>query len=213
MSEYQNPESVGRFMGSNGNGGLLTEAIREKPYCLLLLDEFEKADPKILTLFLQVLDDGRLTDGSGRLIDFTNTIIIATSNAASLTIAQGLANGKDMYEIDKLVNQEILQVFKPELINRFDDIVIFKPLSELELEEIVKLKLASLQNQMREKGYILEFDEALVSELGKRGFDPVLGARPLRRLIQDTLESNLSKLILEEKLVKGKSFKAGIELL
>ena len=213
MSEYQNPESVGRFMGSNGNGGLLTEAIREKPYCLLLLDEFEKADPKILTLFLQVLDDGRLTDGTGRLIDFTNTIIIATSNAASLTIAQGLANGKDMYEIDKLVNQEILQVFKPELINRFDDIVIFKPLSELELEEIVKLKLTSLQSQMRAKGYILEFDEALVSELGKRGFDPVLGARPLRRLIQDTLESNLSKLILEEKLVKGKSFKAGIELL
>jgi len=200
-------------MGSNGNGGLLTEAIREKPYCLLLLDEFEKADPKILTLFLQVLDDGRLTDGTGRLIDFTNTIIIATSNAASLTIAQGLANGKDMYEIDKLVNQEILQVFKPELINRFDDIVIFKPLSELELEEIVKLKLTSLQSQMRAKGYILEFDEALVSELGKRGFDPVLGARPLRRLIQDTLESNLSKLILEEKLVKGKSFKVGVELL
>lgn len=213
MSEYQNPESVSRLIGASGEGGLLTEAVRNRPYALLLLDEFEKADPRILTLFLQVLDDGRLTDGAGRTIDFENTIIIATSNAASLTIAQGLQQGKSMESIDRQVNDEILKIFKPELINRFDDIVIFKPLSEDELQKIVQIKLKTLQNQMKEKGYLVEFDGALVSELAKKGFDPVLGARPLRRLIQDTLEAKLSRLILENKLVKGQTFNAGLELL
>ena len=213
MSEYQNQESVARLIGGSGEGGQLTEAVRQKPYCLLLLDEFEKADPKILTLFLQVLEDGRLTDGASRLIDFTNTIIIATSNVASLIIAQGLGAGKSMDEIDKEVNDELLKTFKPELINRFDDVVIFKPLSPQDLQKIVNIKIKTLQNQMREKGYILEFDEDLLRQLAERGFDPVLGARPLRRLIQDTLEANLSRLILENKLVKGNPFKIEAELL
>lgn len=213
MSEYQNPESVTRLIGTGEEGGLLTEAVRQNPYALLLLDEFEKADPKILTLFLQVLDDGRLTDGSGRQIDFTNTIIIATSNVASITIAQGLTSGKNIEEIDKQVNEELLKVFKPELINRFDDIVLFKPLSQEDLQRIVILKLTILQNQMKEKGYLLEFDGSIVTELARKGFDPVLGARPLRRLIQDTLEASLSKLILENKLTKGQPFKVGVELL
>lgn len=213
MSEYQNPESISRLIGGNGDGGLLTEAVRNRPYALILLDEFEKASDKILTLFLQVLDDGRLTDGAGRTIDFSNTIIIFTSNAGSLLIAQSLQSGKSMQEIDKEVNDELLKIFRPELVNRFDDIVIFKPLSEQDLQKIVTLKLAQLQNQMKDKGYLIEFDGQLVSELARRGFDPVLGARPLRRLIQDTLEANLSKLILENKLIKGQSFKAGTELL
>ena len=213
MSEYQNQESVNRLIGGSGEGGQLTEAVRQKPYCLLLLDEFEKADPKILTLFLQVLDDGRLTDGAGRLVDFTNTIIIATSNAGSLLIAQGLGAGKSMDEIDREVNDEILKEFRPELVNRFDDVVVFKPLSSEDLQKIVQIKLAALQNQMKEKGYLLEFDAPLVVELARRGFDPVLGARPLRRLIQDTLEANLSKLILENKLTKGQTFKIGVEIL
>ncbi|MEK7616447.1 MAG: AAA family ATPase [Patescibacteria group bacterium] len=213
MSEYQSAESVNRLIGSSGEGGQLTEAIRNNPYCLLLLDEFEKADPKILTLFLQVLDDGRLTDGMGRTVDFTNTIIIATSNAGSLLIAQGLGSGKSMDDIDKEVNDELLRTFKPELINRFDDVVLFKLLSQDDLQKIVTIKLTTLQNQMKEKGYILEFDAYLVVELAKRGFDPVLGARPLRRLIQDSLEANLSRLILENKLVKGNTFKAGVDLL
>ncbi|MDP3974184.1 MAG: AAA family ATPase [Candidatus Daviesbacteria bacterium] len=212
MSEYQSSESVSRLIGGSEGGGLLTEAIRSKPYALLLLDEFEKADPKILTLFLQVLEDGRLTDGAGRTIDFTNTIIIATSNAASLTIAKGLETGQTLESLDKQVNDEILQVFKPELINRFDDVVLFKPLSQEDLQKIVRLKLNQLQNQMKEKGYLMEFSPELVGELAKRGFDPVLGARPLRRLIQDTLEANLSRMILENKLVKGQTFKVGVEL-
>ncbi len=213
MSEYQNPESIVRLIGGPGEGGLLTEAVRSRPYALLLLDEFEKANDKILTLFLQVLDDGRLTDGAGRTIDFENTIIIATSNAGSLLIAQGLQSGKSLDEIDKQVNDELLKVLKPELVNRFDDIVIFKPLSSQDLQKIVTLKLQSLQNNLKSKGYLVEFSPELVAELGKRGFDPVLGARPLRRLMQDTLEANFSKLILENKLVKGQPFNAGVDLL
>ena len=211
MSEYQNPESVVRLIGANGEGGTLTESIRNRPYALLLLDEFEKANDKILTLFLQVLDDGRLTDGAGRTVDFTNTIIIATSNAGSLLIAQGLKEGESLELIDRQVNDELLKVFKPELVNRFDEVVLFKPLSQEDLQKIVQLKLTSLQNQMKEKGYLVEFNQDLVSELGKRGFDPVMGARPLRRLIQDTLEANLSKLILQNKLHKGIVFKVGAE--
>lgn len=213
MSEYQNPQSVDRLIGASGEGGQLTEAIRNKPYALLLLDEFEKADPKILTLFLQVLEDGRLTDGAGRTIDFTNTIIIATSNAASLTIAQQLGLGKTIEQIDAEVNNELLEIFRPELINRFDDVVIFKPLSNEDLQKIVRLKLTSLQKQLKEQGYVVEFGEDLVAELAKRGFDPVLGARPLRRLIQATLESKLSRMILEDKLTKGNKLQVGVDML
>jgi len=213
MSEYQNPESVVRLIGASGEGGILTESIRNRPYALLLLDEFEKANEKILTLFLQVLDDGRLTDGAGRTINFENTIIIATSNAGSLLIAQGIQQGLSLEVIESSINDELLKVFKPELINRFDDIVLFKPLSESDLQKIVSLKLTNLQNKMKAKGYLIEFDPSFLSELVRRGFDPVLGARPLRRLIQDTLEANLSKMILENRLQKGIVFKAGVELL
>lgn len=213
MSEYQNPESIVRLIGGSGEGGLLTEAIRNRPYALLLLDEFEKANDKILTLFLQVLDDGRLTDGAGRVINFENTIIITTSNAASLTIAQGLQAGRSLGEIDKDVNEELLKVFRPELVNRFDEIVLFKPLAQEDLQKIVALKLQGLQNNLKNKGYLIEFSPELAAELGRRGFDPVLGARPLRRLMQDSLEANFSRLILEGKLVKGSPFKAGVELI
>ncbi|MCL4366303.1 ATP-dependent Clp protease ATP-binding subunit [Patescibacteria group bacterium] len=213
MSEYQNQESVYRLIGGSDQQGQLTEAVKQRPYALLLLDEFEKADPKILTLFLQVLEDGRLTDSSGRTVDFTNTIIIATSNAGSLTIAQGLQAGKSFGQIDKEVNDELLKVFKPELVNRFDEVVLFKPLSSEDLQKIVKIKLVALQKQMKEKGYLVEFNESLVGEFAKRGFDPVLGARPMRRLLQDTLEAKLSKLILQNQLSKGQPFQAGMELL
>lgn len=213
MSEYQNPESIVRLIGGVGEGGLLTEAIRNKPYALLLLDEFEKAHEKILTLFLQVLDEGRLTDGAGRVVSFQNTIIIATSNAGSLLIAQGIKQGKSLEVIDKEVNDELLKIFKPELVNRFDEVVLFKPLSQEELQKIVFIKLSALQKQMRDQGYLVEFAPELMSELAKKGFDPVLGARPLRRLIQDTLEAKLSRLILENKLNKGEVFKGGVELL
>lgn len=213
MSEYQSSESVGRLIGGPDQEGLLTEAVRQRPYALLLLDEFEKAEPRILTLFLQVLEDGRLTDAAGRTVDFTNTIIIATSNAGSLTIAQGLGAGQTLEKIDKQVHEELLKIFKPELINRFDEVVLFKPLSAQDLQKIVTIKLAALQQQMKEKGYLVEFDPTLIAEFAKRGFDPVMGARPMRRLLQDTLEAKLSKLILQNQLVKGQPFQVRVELL
>lgn len=213
MSEYQNQESVIRLIGGEGIEGELTESIRNRPYALLLLDEFEKANPKILTLFLQVLEDGRLTDFEGKLIDFTHTIIIATSNAGSLNIVKSLEQSKSWESIDREVSEELLKTFRPELVNRFDDIVIFKPLSYQDLTRIVNLKITALQKQLKMKGYLVEFTPELLTVLAKRGYDPILGARPLRRLLQDTLEAQFSKLILEEKLVKGSPFKAGVELL
>src|SRR5260221_6180656 len=129
MSEYQNPEAVNRLIGAGENPGELTELIKNKPYCLMLLDEFDKANPQVLTLFLQVLEEGRLTDVLGKQVDFSNTVIIATSNAGSLLIAQGLGQGQSVEQITPLVKDELLKEVKPELINRFDQVVIFKPLS------------------------------------------------------------------------------------
>lgn len=213
MSEYQTAESINRLIGSSSEDGILTETIRLKPYTLILLDEFEKADSKVLTIFLQVLDDGRLTSGSGRTVDFTNTIIIATSNAGSLTIARGLQSGQTLAEVKKTVDDELLQTFKPELINRFDEVVLFKPLAPVDLQKIVRLKLAALQKQLTNQGFNVDFDDGLVSKLAEKGFDVVLGARPLRRLIQDTIEARLSVMILEDKLPKGEKFLADEKLL
>lgn len=203
MSEYQTEESVNRLIGGSGFEGQLTEAVEHNPYSLILLDEFEKANPKILTLFLQVLEDGRLTDSSGKTMDFTNSIIIATSNAASITILKCLQQNMEYHQMETVVREELLHIFKPELINRFDAVVIFKPLSQNALEQVVKLKLAALQERLKDKGYLIDFSPELVSELSKKGYDPLLGARPLRRLIQDTLEAKLSQMILEDKLAKG----------
>ncbi|MDO8570746.1 MAG: ATP-dependent Clp protease ATP-binding subunit [Candidatus Daviesbacteria bacterium] len=213
MSEYQTSEAVDKLVGKNGEEGYLTGQVRSNPYSLILLDEFEKADPKILNLFLQVLEDGRLTDGLGKTVDFQDVIIIATSNAGSLLIAQGLASGKPYNDLEKEVNEELLKIFKPELINRFDRVVLFKPLSKEDLGKVVQLKLSALQNKLKEQGFVIEFSPELVNALAEKGYDPTLGARPLRRLIQDTLETKLSRLILENKLPKGESAKVGVELL
>lgn len=206
MSEFQTTDAVTKLLGDDNNEGRLTDAVRIKPYTLILLDEFEKADSKILNLFLQVLDDGRLTDGKGRTVDFTNAIIIATSNAASLIIAENLRDGKIVAQIETLVKNELMKIFRPELLNRFDEMVIFKPLSQADLQQIVTLKLKSLQSMLRSQGYIVEFSDELVAKLAQKGFDPVMGARPLRRLIQDTLEARLSVMILENKLPKGEKY-------
>lgn len=213
MSEYQTPQAMDRLIGREGEEGQLTEAIQNHPHCLILLDEFEKADPKILTLFLQVLEDGRLTSGSGKLVDFTDCIIIATSNAASLTIASGLAQGRSLKELEGVVKDELMQIYKPELLNRFDEVVLFKPLSKEDLQKIVQLKLNDLKNNLKDQGFIVEFGLELIEKLAEKGFDPVLGARPLRRLIQDTLEARFSVMILEGKLHKGEKFIATSELL
>lgn len=213
MSEYQTEESVNRLIGGSGVEGQLTEAVEHNPYSLILLDEFEKANPKILMLFLQVLEDGRLTDATGKTMDLTNTIIIATSNAASITILKCLQQGMPYHQMETVVREELLHILKPELVNRFDAVVIFKPLSQLALEQIVKLKLLSLQEMMRDKGYLIDFSPELITEISKKGYDPILGARPLRRLIQDTLEAKLSQMILEDKLAKGEKITLNLDIL
>jgi ATP-dependent Clp protease ATP-binding subunit ClpC len=203
MSEYQTTDGVARLIGTDHTTGELTEAIKNKPYCLLLLDEFEKADPQLLTLFLQVLDDGRLTDFGGTHVDFTNTIIIATSNAASTQIAEGIKNGKEVGQLESDVKEALFKLLKPELINRFDRVVIFKPLSEPDLAKIVHFKLEDLRLMLEDQGYLVEFGDDVITEIARKGYDPVLGARPMKRVIQDTLESKLSKMILNNELKKG----------
>lgn len=205
MSEYQSVESISRLIGTSENPGELTEAVKNRPYCLILLDEFEKAEPKILNLFLQVLDDGRLTDASGKLQDFTNTIIIATSNAGSLTIANNLKAGRELEDFAKEVQSELLTIFKPELINRFDEVVMFKTLSPEDLKKIVAIKLKGLQEMMKKEGYLIEFKPEVTDKLSEIGFDSMLGARPMRRVIQDTLEAKLSRKILEGNFPKGET--------
>lgn len=203
MSEYQSIDSINRLIGTTENPGELTEVVKNRPYCLILLDEFEKAEPKILNLFLQVLDDGRLTDSAGKTTDFTNTIIIATSNAGSMIIANNLKAGKKVEEFSAEVSDELLRTFKPELINRFDATVIFKTLSQDDLKKIVIIKLKGLSEMLKKEGYLVEFKEDLINKLAEVGFDAMLGARPLRRVIQDTLEARLSRKILEGSIEKG----------
>jgi len=213
MSEYQTQEGVSRLIGSKDCPGEMTEAVKNKPYCLILLDEFEKADSQLLTLFLQVLDDGRLTDFAGTHIDFTNTIIIATSNAASVQIAEGIDRGIPVDQLEKGVKDELLKILKPELVNRFDRVVIFKPLSEEDLAKIVHFKLEDLRKMLDDQGYLVEFGDNVITEIARKGYDPVLGARPMKRVIQDTLESKLSKMILNNELKKGELKHISLEFL
>src|SRR3989344_5312212 len=205
MTEYQYKQSFFRFIGSPDGtvSGALTDAILKKPYSLILLDEFEKAFPDILNLFLQVLDDGRLTDNLGRTVDFTNTIIIATSNAHSDIINEALTKGETMGDIAEYVKHKLTDVFRPELLNRFSKIVIFRDLKLAEIEAVVRLNLASLAETVEEQGIELVFEDAAVAKLAKLGYDPAFGARPLRRVIDEKLRSPLSKKILEKEITKG----------
>ncbi len=205
MTEYQDKESFIRFIGSpdGKTNGALTEAIREKPYSLVLLDEFEKAFPDILNLFLQVFDDGRLTDNLGRTIDFTNTIIIATSNAHSDIINEALSKGEGMADIADYLKTRLTDVFKPELLNRFSKIIIFRNLTLADLQKIVALNLDDLAGLARAQGIFLDFDPSAVSEIVKLGYDPAFGARPLRRTIDEKIKAPLSSAMLGKTIQKG----------
>ena len=209
MTEYQDKASFTRFIGApdGSTHGALTDAVREKPYSLVLLDEFEKAYPDILNLFLQVLDDGRLTDNLGRTIDFTNTIFIATSNAHSDIINEALAKGEKMADIAEYLKKKLVDVFKPELLNRFSKIIIFKNLEPDQLKGIVLLQLAELGETMKAQGIYLSFDDAAVERLARLGYDPAFGARPLRRAVDEHLKGPLSKAILSGAAKKGSHMK------
>lgn len=212
LSEYQNASSIARLIGQpqDERGGLLTEAVRQKPYALILLDELEKAHPDILTLFLQVFDDGRLTDGMGRTIDFTHTIIISTSNAAANYIQQRVAAGATAEQLkSELLERELKSVFRPEFLNRFDGIQVFKPLTVDDVTKIAWLLLHGLEKRMEEKGIRFRADDAAVEALAKDGYDREFGARPLRRLLQDRIESQIADILLKQEAKRGDTLVLG----
>ncbi len=206
MSEYQDRRSIDRLIGAAGDpkGGLLTEAVRQKPFSLVLLDELEKAHPDLLTLFLQVLDDGRLTDGIGRTVDFTHTIIIATSNAGSTFIQDSVKRG-DAIELIKtgLLEKELRDIFRPEFLNRFDGVIVFSPLTMDDVTRIAWLLLHQVIQRLEEKGVSFQIDDLAVDALAKAGFDPLYGARPLRRVIQEKVENQLADALLRGELPRG----------
>ena len=214
MSEYQDKQSIFRFIGSPDGkiAGSLTEAVIQKPYCLILLDEFEKAHPDILNLFLQVFDEGRLTDNLGRTVDFTNAVIIATSNAHSDFIKTHIEAHTPFETITEQLKKKLTDYFKPELLNRFSNIIVFKPLSPENIEAITKLQLQDLSETCSEtQGINLVFDEAVVKKIGELGYDPAFGARPLRGVISEKIRSVLAEKILKEEIVKGGTAKVILE--
>lgn len=205
MSEYQEQSSIYRMIGSPVGGGkepgYLTEAVRKNPFALVLLDEIEKAHPDILNLFLQVMDDGRLTDNTGRTIDFTNVILIATSNAGTSFIQEKMREGLPIEQIKQgLIENELKKYFRPEFLNRFDGIVVFKPLTMVEVKAIAKLLLNKVGARLAEKGINLEVTDDAIAELAEGGFDPQFGARPLRRVIQERVDDSLATYLLTQKL-------------
>jgi len=205
MSEYQVQSSLARLIGNpnTGEGGFLTEAIRKNPFTLLLLDELEKAHPDILNVFLQVMDDGRLTDNAGRTIDFTNIIMIATSNAGTSIIQAGINAGEALESIkQRLIEKELAQYYRPEFLNRFDAIIVFKPLDFNQVIAIAKLMLKQLSGILKEKGVSLRVTEPAVVELAEKGFDPQFGARPLRRALQEHVDNALANALLTGKLAR-----------
>ncbi len=208
MSEFMEKHSVARLIGAPPGyvgyeeGGYLTEAVRRRPYSVILLDEVEKAHPDVFNVLLQVLDDGRLTDGQGRTVDFRNTIIVMTSNLGSHVI-QEMA-GEENYDAMKSAVMEIVgQHFRPEFINRVDDVVVFHPLGREQLRRITEIQVGYLQHRLVDREMELVLSEAALDKLGEVGFDPVYGARPLKRAIQQRLENPLAEAILEGRFIPG----------
>ena len=201
MSEFMEKHSVARLVGAPPGyvgyeeGGYLTEAVRRKPYSVILLDEVEKAHPDVFNILLQVLDDGRLTDGQGRTVDFKNTVVIMTSNLGS-DVIQDKHEQSQYDEMKAMVMGVVGQHFRPEFINRVDDIVVFHPLGKDEIKSIAKIQLASLRARLADKGFKLELSGAAMDKLAEAGFDPVFGARPLKRAIQVQIENPLANKLL-----------------
>ena len=207
MSEYQEERNLQRLIGYEENGsfqgGYLTEAVRTRPFSLLLLDEIEKANTRVLDLFLQVLDEGQLTDGLGRKIDFKNTIIIATSNMASKEIADLTMKGVKYIEIYRQVMPNLHNFLRVEFLNRFDKVIMFKFLLPIEVEQIAGLMLTMEVEKLKDKGITMHFTKDLLKDLVRLGYDPVYGARELRRVVQDTVEDTIADLIIKGKVKSG----------
>lgn len=221
MSEYMEKHEVAKLIGAPPGyvgyeeGGQLTEAVRKKPYSIVLFDEIEKAHPDVFNILLQLLEDGRLTDNKGNTISFKNTIVICTSNIGSALIQQQLtqmdpnvkpspeAKEKSWKELQKVVKEELIKFFRPELLNRFDEVVIFKPLAAEHMMGIARLSIAKTAKLLKEQGFNLQITEKAVAQLAKNGYDPAYGARPLRRLIQTAIENQIALAIISKKFVVG----------
>lgn len=201
MSEYMEKHAVSRLLGAPPGyvgyeeGGILTEAVRRRPYQVILFDEVEKAHPDVFNILLQVLDDGRLTDSQGKTVDFTNTIIILTSNLGSKYIS-GLPDNADIESVYEDVMNDVKATFKPEFINRLDEIILFHRLTRENINGIVKIQLDKLKKRLKSRGYNIEFSDNLINYLAEKGFDPIYGARPLKRIIQREIENYLANKII-----------------
>ncbi|HRT82215.1 MAG TPA: ATP-dependent Clp protease ATP-binding subunit, partial [Oscillospiraceae bacterium] len=218
MSEYMEKHTVSRLIGSPpgyvgyDEGGQLTEKVRRRPYSVLLFDEIEKAHPDVFNILLQILEEGILTDAQGRRVDFKNCIIIMTSNIGANLISKevstlGFAGGGDSHgDIKDAVMGELKKAFRPEFLNRIDDIIVFHRLSEEDIKEIARRMLKNLSKRIAEMDIELNFDESVVDKVASEGFDPVYGARPLRRAIQSEIEDRLSEQMLEGKVQAGKAY-------
>jgi ATP-dependent Clp protease ATP-binding subunit ClpB len=203
MSEFMEKHSVARLIGAPPGyvgyeeGGYLTEQVRRHPYSVILFDEIEKAHPDVFNVLLQVLDDGRLTDGQGRTVDFKNTVIVMTSNIGSHLIQSMV--GKKQLEIKEAVFEELKGHFRPEFLNRIDEIVVFHGLDKGNIANIAKILLKNLSDRLAKIDMQMEVSDAALGKIAEVGFDPVFGARPLKRAIQQYIENPVSKMILEGK--------------
>ena len=214
MSEYQERHTVSRLVGAPPGyvgyeeSGQLTEAVRRKPYSVVLLDEIEKAHPDVFNILLQVLDDGRLTDNKGRTVDFKNTIIIMTSNIGSHLIQENLEHvtGKNQDEVYDQTREQVFELLKktlrPEFLNRIDEIIMFRPLTKAEIQEVVGLQLANVQKMLGKNDIRLTATKKAIQFIATQGFDPQFGARPIKRVIQKNVLNELSKMILEGNVKK-----------
>jgi ATP-dependent Clp protease ATP-binding subunit ClpB len=207
MSEYMEKHAVARLIGAPPGyvgyeeGGQLTEAVRRRPYSVILFDEIEKAHPDVFNILLQILDDGRLTDSQGRTVDFRNTVIIMTSNVGSTYILEHAQ--EDWGLVETQVNAALRQTFKPEFLNRVDDIILFRPLAQEDISLIVELQLARLRQLLGERKITLELTDRAKQLLATEGYDPAFGARPLKRAIQRLVQNPLALQLLEGKFSDG----------
>ena len=226
MSEYMEKHTVSRLVGSPPGyvgyeeGGQLTEAVRRKPYSVVLLDEVEKAHPDVFNILLQIMEDGRLTDNTGRVVSFKNTIVVMTSNAGAHSIdtsrtmgfgASGPRSIADYEAMKDAVMKEVKDLFRPEFINRVDELIVFHALTESDIRQITELMLRQVAARLEEREIHLTWDDAVTEKLSKEGYDPKYGARPLRRLIQRTVEDTMSEELLSGHIQLGQEIRLTVK--
>jgi ATP-dependent Clp protease ATP-binding subunit ClpB len=217
MSEFMEQHSVARLIGAPPGyvgyeeGGRLTEAVRRRPYSVILFDEIEKAHRDVFNVLLQVLDDGRLTDGQGRTVDFKNTVIVMTSNIGSQQIMELTAKSAEEWEIEAAVRDMLKNHFRPEFLNRVDETIVFHPLGKEQLTRIVDVQLDHLRKRLQSRNLKFEIAESAKKLLAEEGYDPAYGARPLRRVIQQRIENPLASRILKGEFAEGDTIRVDVD--